>query len=274
MHELYAMYERARPVRLAGFSRSPGLLLAAHYGNQFQVLLVAVMALPLLFGLDAARSHGPRWGDGASRCWASTGSASRLAHAVLLRGLPHGEGIVIDVLVGTFLGDTAAYFGGRMFGKRPLAPVDLPEQDRRGPGRLVHIIAAEAVCFHEAMQPGFKDYARQIVANAKVLAQTLADEGFHIISGGTDTHLMLVDVFAKGMLGSEARCAARGRHHGQQERHPFRHQSTDEAERHPHRKSRAHHPWHEGTRDAAGGQVDLRGAAQSRRQERIVANSS
>ena len=71
-------------------------------------------------------------------------------------------------------------------------------------GPLVHIIAAKAVCFREALQPGFKDYARQIVANAKVLAQTLVDEGFRIISGGTDTHLMLVDVFAKGMLGSEA----------------------------------------------------------------------
>jgi len=71
-------------------------------------------------------------------------------------------------------------------------------------GPLVHIIAAKAVCFHEAMQPGFRDYARQIVANAKVLAQSLADEGFRIISAGTDTHLMLVDVFSKGMLGSEA----------------------------------------------------------------------
>ena len=71
-------------------------------------------------------------------------------------------------------------------------------------GPLVHIIAAKAVCFHEAMQPSFREYARQIVANAKVLAETLAAEGFRIISGGTDTHLMLVDVFAKGMLGSEA----------------------------------------------------------------------
>jgi glycine hydroxymethyltransferase len=68
----------------------------------------------------------------------------------------------------------------------------------------VHIIAAKAVCFREAMQPGFKDYARQIVANAAVLAQTLVEEGYHIVSGGTDTHLMLVNVFAKGMLGSEA----------------------------------------------------------------------
>jgi len=71
-------------------------------------------------------------------------------------------------------------------------------------GPLVHIIAAKAICFHEALQPSFKDYAHQVVANAKVLAQTLADEGFRIISGGTDTHLMLIDVFAKGMLGSEA----------------------------------------------------------------------
>ena len=71
-------------------------------------------------------------------------------------------------------------------------------------GPLVHIIAAKAVCFHEAMQPAFRDYARQIVANAKVLAESLAAEGFRIISGGTDTHLMLVDVFSKGMLGSEA----------------------------------------------------------------------
>jgi glycine hydroxymethyltransferase len=54
------------------------------------------------------------------------------------------------------------------------------------------------------MQPSFREYARQIVANAKVLAETLAAEGFRIISGGTDTHLMLVDVFSKGMLGSEA----------------------------------------------------------------------
>jgi len=71
-------------------------------------------------------------------------------------------------------------------------------------GPLMHIIAAKAICFQEAMQPEFRDYARQVVANAKVLAETLAAEGFRIISRGTDTHLMLVDVFSKGMLGSEA----------------------------------------------------------------------
>src|SRR5438309_9623563 len=71
-------------------------------------------------------------------------------------------------------------------------------------GPLVHIIAAKAVGFGEALQPGFRDYARQIVANAKILAQTLMDEGYRVVSGGTDTHLMLVDVFAKGLLGSQA----------------------------------------------------------------------
>ncbi|MFZ1008520.1 MAG: serine hydroxymethyltransferase [Candidatus Sulfotelmatobacter sp.] len=71
-------------------------------------------------------------------------------------------------------------------------------------GPLMHIIAAKAICFQEAMQPEFRDYAKQVVANAKVLAETLASEGFRIISGGTDTHVMLVDVFSKGMLGSDA----------------------------------------------------------------------
>jgi glycine hydroxymethyltransferase len=71
-------------------------------------------------------------------------------------------------------------------------------------GPLVHIMAAKAICFQEAMQPEFRDYAKQVVTNARVLAETLAGEGFRIISGGTDTHLMLVDVFSKGMLGSEA----------------------------------------------------------------------
>jgi glycine hydroxymethyltransferase len=71
-------------------------------------------------------------------------------------------------------------------------------------GPLVHIVAAKAVCFLEASQPEFREYARQVVANAKVMAEALAAEGFRIVSGGTDTHLLLVDVFAQGMFGSEA----------------------------------------------------------------------
>ncbi len=71
-------------------------------------------------------------------------------------------------------------------------------------GPLVHVIAAKAVCFREALQPEFKDYANQVVANARTLAKKMMDEGFRVISGGTDTHLFLMDVFVKGMLGSEA----------------------------------------------------------------------
>jgi glycine hydroxymethyltransferase len=71
-------------------------------------------------------------------------------------------------------------------------------------GPLMHIIAAKAVCFHEALQPAFKDYAHQVVANARALARKIMDEGFRVITGGTDTHLMLIDVFAQGILGSEA----------------------------------------------------------------------
>jgi len=74
-------------------------------------------------------------------------------------------------------------------------------------GPLMHIVAAKAVAFAEALRPEFRTYAAQIVANAKVLAQGLANAGFRIVSGGTDNHLMLVDVFQKGILGSEAELA-------------------------------------------------------------------
>jgi len=71
----------------------------------------------------------------------------------------------------------------------------------------MHVIAAKAVAFKEALAPEFSTYAHQVVANAKVLADAIAAQGYRIISGGTDTHLMLVDVFQKGMYGSEAEVA-------------------------------------------------------------------
>jgi phosphatidate cytidylyltransferase len=131
MHELYGMYARAHPVRLAGFMALAGLLLAALYGNQFQVLLVAVAALPLLFGLTLLQPR-PSVGGLALTLLGIYWVGFALAHAVLLRGLPHGLGIVIDVLVGVFLGDTGAYLGGRMFGRRPLAPSISPNKTVEG----------------------------------------------------------------------------------------------------------------------------------------------
>ena len=71
-------------------------------------------------------------------------------------------------------------------------------------GPLMHVIAAKAVAFGEALQPDFKDYAAQIIKNAKVLAQTLQKDGFRIVSGGTDNHLMLVDLTSKNITGKEA----------------------------------------------------------------------
>jgi glycine hydroxymethyltransferase len=71
-------------------------------------------------------------------------------------------------------------------------------------GPLMHVVAAKAVCFLEAMQPAFKEYQAQVIANAKALAMGMRAEGFRVVSGGTDTHLLLLDVFSKGVRGREA----------------------------------------------------------------------
>ena len=71
-------------------------------------------------------------------------------------------------------------------------------------GPLMHVIAAKAVCFHEALQPEFKEYQKQIVANAQALASGLQNQGFRLVSGGTDNHLMLIDVKSKGITGKDA----------------------------------------------------------------------
>ena len=74
-------------------------------------------------------------------------------------------------------------------------------------GPLMHVIAAKAVAFGEALEPEFAAYAKQTVANAKALAEAMQGVGYRVVSGGTDTHVMLIDVFAKGILGSEAEFA-------------------------------------------------------------------
>jgi phosphatidate cytidylyltransferase len=143
LHELYELLRAVRPIRLAGFLALAGLLAAALYGTQFHILLAAVAAVPVLFALTA-------WGP--SREHASLAMATTLmgiywigfalAHAVLLRELPHGNAIVIDVLVGTFVGDTGAYLGGRAFGRRPLAPRISPNKTVEG--LVVGMLAAIA----------------------------------------------------------------------------------------------------------------------------------
>jgi glycine hydroxymethyltransferase len=71
-------------------------------------------------------------------------------------------------------------------------------------GPLMHIIAAKAVAFQEALQPSFKDYIKSVLANAKILSETLKNNGFKIFSGGTDTHLMLVDLRPFNVTGKAA----------------------------------------------------------------------
>jgi glycine hydroxymethyltransferase len=71
-------------------------------------------------------------------------------------------------------------------------------------GPLMHVVAAKAVCFKEALEEGFKDYQRQVIANARALAEELSAAGFRIVSGGTDNHLMLVNVFVRGITGAQA----------------------------------------------------------------------
>ena len=133
LHELYELTASVRPVKLAGFAALAGLLLAAHFGSQFQMMLVAVATVPVLFAIVASRPENDQATFAIAITllgvyWVGFG----LAHAVLLRDLPHGNAIVIDVLVGTFLGDTGAYFGGRMFGRRPLSPRISPNKTVEG----------------------------------------------------------------------------------------------------------------------------------------------
>ncbi len=92
-------------------------------------------------------------------------------------------------------------------GQEHAAAVDKAVFPGQQGGPLVHIVAAKAVAFGEVLQPEFKTYAAQVVANAKALATSLQEAGYRIVSGGTDNHLMLVDVFEKGILGSEAELA-------------------------------------------------------------------
>jgi phosphatidate cytidylyltransferase len=131
MHELYGMYDRTHPVRLAGFIALAGLLLAALYWGPPQVLLVTVAALPVLFGLTLLQRR-PSVGGMAITLLGIYWIGLALALAVLLRRLPHGEEILIDVLVGAFLGDTGAYIGGRLFGEHPLAPAISPGKTVEG----------------------------------------------------------------------------------------------------------------------------------------------
>ena len=132
-HELYGMLRGARPVDLGGFLAIIGLVIAGRFGTERQVVLVAAAAVPVSFLLMLMRpAQGNAVGAMGSTLLGIYWLGIPLACAALLRGLPHGAAIITDVLVGTFLGDTGAYIGGRMFGRRPLAPEISPNKTVEG----------------------------------------------------------------------------------------------------------------------------------------------
>jgi phosphatidate cytidylyltransferase len=135
LHELFRLYETVRPVRLAAFIALVGLAVAATEGTERQVLLALVAFVPLMFllGMAVPREGGPSLTAAMSlTMFGVVWVGMAIAHAILLRGTPHGDGIVVDVLVGTFIGDSGAYLGGRAFGTRRLSPRISPNKTVEG----------------------------------------------------------------------------------------------------------------------------------------------
>jgi phosphatidate cytidylyltransferase len=133
LHEFFTLLRPVRPVTLAGFAGVAGLIAAAAYGDQFQMVLVTVLSVLLTFLLTLPRRD--RRHVTLSIAVTLLGIlwiGLALAHAVLLRDLDHGDGLIVDVLIATFIGDTGAYFGGRTWGTRALAPRISPSKTVEG----------------------------------------------------------------------------------------------------------------------------------------------
>jgi phosphatidate cytidylyltransferase len=129
--ELFDLYPDAEPVRLAGFVGVAAVILAAYAGDDTHVLLAFVAFFPLLFAVTLVQRRSGTLGM-ALTVFGVAWIGLALAHGVLLRELPHGGGIIVDILVGTFVGDTGAYLGGRWFGRRPLASRVSPNKTVEG----------------------------------------------------------------------------------------------------------------------------------------------
>src|SRR5215207_4483259 len=134
MGELYTLMGRVRPPALAGFLTVAAMLAAAMYGEPRHVIMVLVASFPVTFFLATLRPRREHVSWAIAVVYLGVlwiGLA--LVHAVWLREkVRHGDGLVIDVLVATFVGDTAAYFGGRMYGRTPLAPLISPNKTLEG----------------------------------------------------------------------------------------------------------------------------------------------
>ncbi len=133
LHEFYELTREWSPARFAGFVIVAAAIAAGTWGGQFQLVIVLAAAFPLAFFVALAIGRQTQTTAGlAVTLFGAFWIAIPLAHAMLLERLPHGEMIIIDVLLGTFVGDTAAYGAGKMFGRHKLAPRLSPNKTQEG----------------------------------------------------------------------------------------------------------------------------------------------
>jgi phosphatidate cytidylyltransferase len=179
LHELFRMYESLRPVKLAGFLAIGGLAVAAQAGGTRQVLLALVAFVPLMFLLALAMPEleGERATRTEGMAMTTLGVVwigMAIAHAILLRDLRHGDAIVIDVLVGTFVGDTGAYLGGRSLGTRPLAPRISPNKTVEG--LVIGVLAAVLATWCAGLYQDWLSHGQALLLGLAVgLAAPLGD---------------------------------------------------------------------------------------------------
>jgi len=143
--ELYTLMGRVRPAALAGFLTLAAMIAAALYGEQRHVLMVLAASIPVTFVLALLRPRREHisWAMAAT-LFGVLWIGLAMVYAVLLRETPHGDGLVIDVLVATFVGDTFAYFGGRFYGRTRIAPLISPNKTVEG---LIAGIAGGTLAF-------------------------------------------------------------------------------------------------------------------------------
>jgi phosphatidate cytidylyltransferase len=132
LHELFNMFDYARPSRLAGMLGLIAVMLAAGLGDERSVLMVFMATVPLVFLLVALQAGGGGTPAIAVTLLGITWVGLALAHAVLLRDLDHGGALIVAIALGTFIGDTGAYLGGRAFGRSKLAPTISPNKTIEG----------------------------------------------------------------------------------------------------------------------------------------------
>ena len=166
-----------------------------------KMIMVGASAYPRVIDFARIRAAGTRVGAAVVTDMAHI--AGLVATGVHPSPVPHSD-FVTTTTHKTLRGPR----GGMVLCREPLAKaLDKSVFPGVQGGPLVHIIAAKAVCFKEAAEPSFRAYQQQTAANAKRLAAALSAPGFRLVSGGTDTHLILVDVFSRGLTGKVAEAA-------------------------------------------------------------------